>query len=218
MVAALSSESLLFCRMSSIENICESFLHAQAIIIDIPIGLPDTPQEADARPDAELRRLLKGKASSVFNTPCRQAVYARDKRSAKAANQAALGKSLSEQSLGLVAFIRSVDSFLISRPEWREKLLEGHPEYGFMLLNGGKPVLEKKRTPDGQAARVRLLEKHVPGCGAPIGRERYQDDAVDALCLAVIGMLGTRNGFHTVPAVPDADANGIPMRIMGARI
>ncbi|HEY3424675.1 MAG TPA: DUF429 domain-containing protein, partial [Negativicutes bacterium] len=73
---------------------------ADCLLIDIPIGLPENEQENRARPDSELRNRLKGKASSVFNTPCRQAVYCLDKQEAKRINLHIVKKSLSEQSLG----------------------------------------------------------------------------------------------------------------------
>jgi len=51
---------------------------ADCLLIDIHIGLPENNQDEIARPDRELRSRLKGKSSSVFNTPCRQAVYCPD--------------------------------------------------------------------------------------------------------------------------------------------
>jgi predicted RNase H-like nuclease len=60
------------------EDICglwEKFKGAKAILIDIPIGLKE--EGVDEREcDVEARRLLHNKrASSVFRSPCRKAVY-----------------------------------------------------------------------------------------------------------------------------------------------
>ena len=48
---------------------------ADCLLIDIPIGLPESLEDEVKRPDQQLRVRLQGKQSSVFNTPCRQAVY-----------------------------------------------------------------------------------------------------------------------------------------------
>ena len=107
------------------------------MLIDIPIGLPENTQQDAARPDKLLRKDLKGKASSVFSVPCRQAVEEQDRTKAKALNLSVLGRSLSEQSLGICASIRQVDHFLQRHPEWKNRLIESHPEYCFTLLNHG---------------------------------------------------------------------------------
>lgn len=41
-----------------------------------------------------------------------------------------------------------------------------------------------------------------------------KDDVIDALCLAVIGMLGTKNGFATIPKKPMKDSKGILMQMV----
>jgi predicted RNase H-like nuclease len=53
----------------------EEFKCAKAILIDIPIGLKE--ERVDEREcDVEARRLLRSKrASSVFRSPCRKAIY-----------------------------------------------------------------------------------------------------------------------------------------------
>ena len=63
--------------------------------------------------DQEARNALPSKLKScVFNTPVRKAVYAGTKIEAKSINEKLSGKSLSEQSLGLIGKIWEVDMFL----------------------------------------------------------------------------------------------------------
>jgi predicted RNase H-like nuclease len=44
------------------------------------------------------------------------------------------------------------------------------------------------------------------------------DDVIDALVLAVIGVLGLRFGFLTLPETPSKDAAGLFMYSVGAKI
>jgi predicted RNase H-like nuclease len=39
---------------------------------------------------------------------------------------------------------------------------------------------------------------------------------LDALALAVIGGIGLKAGFHSIPKCPSVDARGIKMQIIGA--
>lgn len=215
MCAALKDTSIQLSWFLSIEELCAWFSNVPFIMIDIPIGLPESKESAFLRPDSLLRRALKGKASCVFNTPCRQAVYAPNKQEAKEQNKLVLGKDLSEQSLGILPSIRQVDTFLRTNVQWGNRLLESHPEYGFSLLNAGQPVLEKKRKPEGTQKRLQLLEPYVSNCDLAVKRQPYRDDAVDAICLAVIGKIGSENGFRTIPTEPTFDDAGLPMQIVG---
>lgn len=60
--------------VKNIEEAFSMFNHSDSIIVDMPIGLPESIK--DVRPDSAARLIIKGKSSSIFNTPCRQAAYA----------------------------------------------------------------------------------------------------------------------------------------------
>jgi len=72
----------------------------------MPIGLPESINEI--RPDAEARRIISGRSSCIFNTPCRQAVYTGDYFEASEINRQILGKGLSKQSFAICSNIRSI--------------------------------------------------------------------------------------------------------------
>ena len=57
----------------SIEEVCSKYQNADLMLVDMPIGLPESID--DIRPDSEVRKHLSGRTSCIFNTPCRQAVY-----------------------------------------------------------------------------------------------------------------------------------------------
>ncbi|HWR44981.1 DUF429 domain-containing protein [Sporomusa sp.] len=208
----------------AITDIMADHHDAGCILIDIPIGLPETEQENRLRPDRELRGRLKGKSSSVFNTPCRQAVYSREKQEAKAVNLAITKKSLSEQSLGFSKKIREVDEFLRANPRYIGRIRESHPEYGFALLDGGKPLLSRKTEDSGFAERREVLKRYFADTENALCEIRSQypkrllDDFVDAMVLAVIGVAGTQRGFETIPEQPAKDSKGLPMEIVYARM
>ena len=197
---------------------------ADYLLIDIPVGLPENNMDEIARPDHELRNRLKEKSSSVFNTPCRQAVYCLDKQDAKALNIQFLNKSLSEQSLCFSPKIREVDQFLFDNPQFIGRLRESHPEYGFAVLNQGKALISKKSESIGLNERKVLLSQHLVHAEDAMNEitAKYPkaliDDFVDAMVLAVIGSIGIKNGFETIPEQPKKDNRGLPMEIVYSRV
>lgn len=212
-------------KYSTIDEICNTYSNADVMLIDIPIGLPENTQQDAARPDKLLRKDLKGKASSVFSVPCRQAVEEQDRTKAKALNLSVLGRSLSEQSLGICASIRQVDHFLQRHPEWKNRLMESHPEYCFALLNHGEPVLESKLEEAGRKIRLRNLSHYFPEASSVVERflsavpgRKKADDVIDALSLAIMGKIGLEQGFTSLPESPETDRTGLKMQIVTAKL
>lgn len=207
-----------------ISEACEFFRETDRVLLDMPIGLAESP--ADSRPEPELRRNLKGKAASVFNVPCRQALAESDHPAASSMNRCILRKGLSRQTFNIMPGIREVDRFLESHPHWKDRLWESHPEYCFALLNAGVPIAENKRTPEGALARLDLLTVSEPRAPMILKTfqelypklERKTDDLLDALVLAVIGRISLERGTVSLPEVPPRDLRGIPMRIMGTKV
>ncbi|WFF72994.1 DUF429 domain-containing protein [Proteiniclasticum sp. QWL-01] len=207
-----------------ISEICAFFRETDRILLDMPIGLAESP--ADRRPEPELRRYLKGKASSVFNAPCRQALNESDHSTASAVNRKYLGKGLSRQTFNIMPKIQEVDRFLEMNPEWKDRLWESHPEYCFSLLNKGMPIAENKQTSAGALVRLELLTVVEPRSPRILTTfqelylklARKTDDLLDALVLAVIGRIGLEGQTTSLPEPAPRDPQGIPMRIMGATV
>lgn len=106
------------------------------------------------RPEGEARGHLKGKAPSIFNVPCRQAVYLKGYKNANEKNREILGKGITLQSFGICSKIKEVDEFLNNNQNWKNKLREGHPEICFSKLNNGVAVVENKTKPEGQSNKI----------------------------------------------------------------
>lgn len=223
LVVALRNDGFDVKLFDTIGSICDYYDNADSVIIDMPIGLAES--ESDIRPDGILRKHLNGKSSSVFNTPCRQAVYANED-SASETNYTSMGKKLSRQSIGIIPKIREIDTFLQENEQWKNRLVESHPEYCFAILNKGNPIIENKQTTEGHKKRLDVLSNYYPQSYELVThfKSAYPalsgklDDVLDALVLAVVGAMGIEFGFTTLPETPMLDTKGLKMQIIGTVI
>lgn len=165
--------------------------HADATVLafDIPIGL-----SRDGRRDADAaaRRLLRGRASSVFNAPphlvldiANSAVGTKSRAEAYAeANEATKrvsGRGLSSQSFALALKIADVE-----RVAGDERVYEAHPEVTFAELAGTR-LLPRKKTWDGLMQRRALLSVQglaIPDIVGEVSAKAAADDIVDAVACA----------------------------------
>ena len=169
--------------------------HDVAVVaIDIPIGLPDSSGRVA---DAEARRVLVGKSSSVFSTPVRAALEADTYAEGRAANLAATDgrTSVSAQAYALREKVLQVDAWVRSRPG--VAVIEVHPEVSFARM-AGAPVLTRKKDADGVAARRRrwraTASRHRTGSG-----ERASGRTT---CWTPVRPRGRRSGTRSARASP----------------
>lgn len=180
------------------------------VAIDIPIGLPDTTGRLS---DAEARRVLVGKSSSVFSTPTRAALEAETYAESRTANLAATGgsTSVSAQAYALREKVLQVDAWVRSQPAVR--VIEVHPEVSFTRM-AGAPVLARKKDPEGASARREALAAH--GIVAPAwfrGAGFGEDDLLDACAAAWSGVRHSLGVSESFPAQPEVFSDGIPAAI-----
>ncbi len=181
------------------------------LAVDMPIGFVDVPRPPRAC-EAEARRLLPGKASSVFPTPCRPALVATTHAEANAISRA-LGIGINQQTFHLFPKMREVDALLRGSARLRRTVYEAHPELAFARMNGGKPVLSKKRQPDGYAERRKLLARHgfktktdrLPGAA--------RDDILDAIAVCRTATLIAAGTATRLGPAKVRDSCGLPMNI-----
>ena len=177
----------------SLLALCSRYQDADAVLIAMPVGLPECAEDAALRPEKTLRRLDAG-CSGVAG-PCRQAVYAETDAAACQENIRVLERTISPQQLKLRRQMREVDELLLHHNEWKNVLRESYPQ---LLGEGRQMVLQQYQNQ------------------LPQGIERR--NAEDALCLAMIGQLECRNGSATLPEEPAHDARGIRMQVVIPRI
>lgn len=84
---------------------------AAAVAIDMPIGFPDRALPGGRQCERDARALLGRRASSVFNSPCRDALGAEDYAAASSINRASspFGLGLSKQSHAIFPKMKEVD-------------------------------------------------------------------------------------------------------------
>ena len=203
-------------RFDNLEAITASYPEFDAFLIDMVIGLRSYADQL--RPEDLARKELKSRSSTIFSVPCRQAVYAESEEEQKEENKKILGKSLSKQSINIIPKIREVDEFLGKHPEYRNKILESHPELDFARLHG-KVVMTQKKEYTGFKDRVNILERYIPDKTLTGLWDKAKDlkckpdDLLDAVCLAVTAVLSTQGMCDTVPEVPEQDEKGLFMKL-----
>ncbi len=199
----------------------ELALEADSLLIDIPIGLPDSGPDG-RQCDREARRLLgRGRASSVFSAPARRTLAAVGYPQALELNRQATGRGLSRQSWNIVPKIREIDVLLCDNRALRGVLRESHPELCFRALNGQRAMHYNKKKREGQQERLHVLEHYFPQCHALfeqacaefLRREVARDDIIDAMVCAVTAKQGF-GSYRTVPAMPASDGQGLAMEIV----
>jgi 8-oxo-dGTP diphosphatase len=207
------ADNLASARLSHITDLRSFLPSIDFALVDMPIGFVSGPDSRDV--EVAIRQGLKGKTSSVFPTPCREALAEFVYADASYLNEMALGKRLPKQSFMLFPKMREVD--LLVRDLGQSCLREGHPEVSFAKM-AGSPVLSKKRELEGQVARLVLLEGH----GLPaqlllrdlIKGKMAADDILDAAALLWSANRYLRGQHETYPPVPSRDAVGLEMSVI----
>jgi predicted RNase H-like nuclease len=207
-----------------------------AIAIDMPIGLVDGPRDADVA----ARRLLPGRASSVFSTPPRAVVDGwRDGSVTTHAQATALavavtGKGISQQAWRLVPKIAEVDDLVAELTRSADgapaavaddlgrgvaPVLEVHPEVAFTVVTGSP--LPRKRSWAGVNARRALLADLGVALPDRFGGDELAapDDVVDAgICAWVAAGAARGEPLLTTPERPQQhDHRGRPIAIHARR-
>jgi predicted RNase H-like nuclease len=184
----------------------------------MPIGLVERGVRAA---DVAAKRVLGRWNARVFLTPARGVFACDDYPAANVLSRELTGKGLSKQMWHIMPKIREVDDALQDEPRLRGVVRECHPEICFWGLGGGVIGVNKK-TPEGFAARLAVLERFVPGAadrvgdglrGLPKGTAQA-DDVVDAMVCAVTAAGVWDGSLRTLPESPERDARGLAMEMV----
>ncbi len=177
----------------------------------MPIGLTDTPRPGRAC-ESEARALMPGKASSVFPTPSRPALAGTTHAEANAISRK-LGMGVTQQTFHLFPKLREVDELVRGDRRIRRLIYEAHPELAFARMNGGRPVLSKKRKPEGFAERLKLLAKHGFTWKPATFPGAARDDVLDAMAVCRTAMLIADGTATRLGPARERDRHGLPMNI-----
>jgi predicted RNase H-like nuclease len=188
---------------------------AELICVDIPIGLLDGPGQRAC--DVEARKLLRRRASSVFNPPCRSALQQEDHKAASEANRRVTGKGLAIQAYNITRKIAEVDSLIT--PALQSRIREVHPEVCFWALNGGEPMFHKKSHIAGRAERWHVLREVLPSLAKEPPRPRHLpagcavDDYIDARVAVWTAVCIARDSADRIPKELAVDDQGLRMEM-----
>lgn len=200
----------------SAAEVLAAYPDAAAIAVDIPLGLTESGARAC---DGQARALLgRPRASSVFPAPIRPVLSAPTREEASRLQRALDGRGVGAQAWAIVARVREWDTVLRQRPAAAERVFEAHPEVSFWALNGERAIAPSKRTPEGHAARRRLLVRAFgrQAIEAALGAAALgarPDDVLDAIACLWTARRIAQGAARAIPAPPERDGAGLPMAI-----
>lgn len=182
-----------------------------AVAVDIPIGLSvDGRREADF----EARRRIGPRRSSVFPAPPRFVLDVTGYEAANSTSKSRFGRGLQRQTFNILPKIREADTSI--RPAMQDRIVESHPEVCFWALGGERHLVHPKRTRQGKAERLKLLEsvygEPVLALAPPKGAAR--DDLHDACVLAWTAAHVVDGTAVHLPKQPQRDERGLRMEIV----
>ncbi|MTV27474.1 DUF429 domain-containing protein [Nitriliruptoraceae bacterium ZYF776] len=189
-----------------------------AVGIDIPVGLHDTPVRAA---DAAARAVLGRRAATVFSAPPRSVVDAYVAGTVTSHAQATAlavtrtGRGMSVQAWGLVAKVAEVDAVVAAGTP----VAEVHPEVAFVDLAGG-PVARKTSWAGVEHRRALLAGVGLVLPSAFDGADRVApDDVADAAVCAWVadGVASADGSTRTLPSVATEHDRGRPTVVVSRR-
>ena len=181
-------------------------LGADAVAVDIPIGLPTGGERR--RADVEARAELGAQRSSVFLVPPRVVLQAGSQPEATLLSRAAGSVGVSHQTFHILAKVAEVDAHVRAGAD----VVETHPEVSLRRLCG-RP-LPPKRTLAGRLARLAVLRGWLPSLAlpAPLPGRAKPDDLLDAVACAWTAQRWLRGEADVLGG--QTDELGLPMRIV----
>jgi len=201
----------------TITELIHSHSDLHRILIDIPMGLATSLYPRSI--DGTLRKVMGKRGTTVFNAPCKAAVYEEDFEKAKQLNIEVEGKSLSIQTLNIKKKIKEVDQYLSQNSSTIE-IIESHPELCFAYLKGG--ILNtKKSTTEGINERLDILQKYNKELPHLYKKSLKQfkrkdvkpDDIVDAMCLCLVNQKAGKKNLSFITDYYKQSEDGIKLRV-----
>lgn len=177
--------------------------------VNVPMGLLEEPVKGGRECDRQARKILgKPRGSSVFSPPSRPSLNC---PTFEQAHQWGLNK----QTFAILPRVREMDQVI--NPERQSWIREAHPELSFYMMDGLRPVEERRKTVPGREARLKLLNQFFyqveEGLAKFPGKDVLKDDVLDAYAAAWTAMRVFRGEAGFVPQTPPCDSRGVEMAI-----
>lgn len=197
------------------------------IHVDIPIGLPDGPDEREC--DKAARRLLgEPRRRSVFRAPAREVLPATSFEQAGQISRRATsvaggrGVGVTQQTYAILPKIKEVDDLIRRRDRARAVIREVHPEVCFAGFGRG-PMKNPKKQTAGFEERREVLRAIWPDIDSLIEdalaktlrKNVARDDVMDA-AIAAFTACQDEKLLKRLPANQREDCYGLPMEMVYA--
>jgi len=194
---------------SSLREVLSLSPRPAVFAFNVPIGLLEEPARGGRECDRQVRRILgKSRGSSVMSPPPRSSL---DCPSFEQAHQ----WGLSRQAFSILPRAREMEQII--NPERQAWIKEAHPEMSFFMMDGLKPVEERRNTVPGRDVRMSLLAQTFhqveQGLTAFPGKDVTKDDVLDAYAAAWTALRVFGGEAGCVPEVPSCDSRGVEMAI-----
>ncbi|GHB93861.1 DUF429 domain-containing protein [Cerasicoccus arenae] len=194
-------------------------MHSQCetMLINMPIGLPDTLNKK-RECDAIARRLLgKGLTARVFDPPPRRTLAINTYEEACSISETLIGRKIARQCFSIRGKIRELDDILRRHHDYVGRLREAHPEIAFAAMNNRAGLRISKKQKAGIQGRLQVLQRHYPHTRdlfnyaktSTLRKDVGLDDIVDAIALAAMAKYAKK--LRSAPIDPPYDTVGLPM-------
>jgi len=214
----ISTENVRFHFVRRLRSLLDEASPGRLVAIDIPIGLPkDEPRSCDL----QARKLLGWpRRSSVFPPPVRGALLKSFPEACRI-NLERLNTRIPIQTFHIMDKIHEVDVVMNRRKQ--RYVHESHPEVTFAQLNGGRPMLNNKKTFAGRVERIRVLENAGIDMPEELLRQwksslpsgaATTDDLLDAMACLVTARHIHAGSSHSLGRADQEDAKGLLMEIV----
>jgi predicted RNase H-like nuclease len=199
----------------TLAGLIDHYDDADAIGIDMPIGLSDT---GTRQCDKEARQVLgRKRAPAVFPPPIRDILHVATHKEADRLSRAKIGKGIPIQSFSIFPKIAEANDTVTA--EVQDWVFEVHPEVSFWAL-AGSPMTYRKGKQAGFDERRNLLEQ-ATGLSIPtrikafkLRRPAKPDDLLDAMVAAWTAKRVVDGVAGRLPNVPESDSCGLRMEIV----
>ena len=201
-----SSSPAHFERCENFSKVRDVTARCRATVVDMPMGLPADSVIRAADEQAWVRlKASSATTSSVFRTPPRSTLMARDKIEFQELHRKATGTGAGYPVWPILKLIRDVDSVLRGEPLLQSRIFEFHPEITWLSLS--ESVLHSKSSASGALQRLDVLNCRYPvwrpGEASSLrNRKVGLDDALDA-----------NAGLFVAQRIVDGSARTLPQSV-----